>query len=182
MLVVPARGEQFDNPDYKNWARFKPGSMVSIRHVEAEVKLEWVRVGDKLVSKEVANTRQERTAEKTRTLIEINADKAVIEIKQWKILDGKRVEMPGEREEVPARLSKAPAERVNEPDEQVSVGDKKIQCKVASSTTMHASTSTLVRTWTNAAVPGGVVRFVGCLTTSTSKIRIAEDVAEMLVK
>ncbi len=181
-LAAAAPGGQFDNPAYKSWAKFKPGSMVRVKHIQTKVKLKWVKVGDKFMLEEDSQTKKEKHAEKTRTLIEINADQAVIEVKTWNLVDGKKTETAAEKEVVPARLAKPEDEQVKEPDEEITVGGKAIKCKVASSTTVHVKTDVLVRRWTSDTVPGGVVRFVGTIDTSTDRIGVVQDVTEVVVK
>lgn len=147
VLASVAWGEKVANPEYEGWSRFKPGAMV------------------KLESRSVANERV-ITSVTTHKLIEVSAEKLVIETTSTIKAAGQSMESPVVLRDVPAEIDKVPpdpndpmpAPEVEETQETVTVNGREYACKVLTVTSEHAGTRSVTTTWTTPDVPGGIVR------------------------
>src|SRR5262245_29445186 len=85
--VSLARAETVDNPQYKNWAKFKPGAWVKHKAQTA--------FGDQKTSQEM-----------TTKLISVTPEKAVIETTMVMIMGDQKMDMPAQKMDVPAKVEK----------------------------------------------------------------------------
>src|SRR6478672_2814372 len=116
--------EQVDNPSYKAWAKFKAGTSVTMK-----------------TESDMAGTKSDMTS--TTTLVEINADKAVVETKMSMNAGGQAMDMPAQNQDVPAKMDKVEPvaagketekPEVKESSEDVEIpGGKKVKAKVTES-------------------------------------------------
>jgi hypothetical protein len=140
-----AFAEKIDNPLYKHWAQFKPGTT-------ATVKTESDMAGNK------------SEMENTSTLVEVTADKAVVETKMSMVVGGSKMDMPASKMEVAAKIDKVdttaagtkPA--IKESTEDVDVAGTKVSCKVVEMTNEANGMKTVSKSWTSDKVPGMMVK------------------------
>ncbi len=153
MAAAPLQAEQVDNPLYKNWAQFKPGSYAVMEMVTT-----------------AAGNKTEVT--QTQTLKECTPEKAVIEVKTVMMMAGQKFEQPPTEMEIAAKVPKGesqegeenPDTEVKEGAEEIEVAGKKIKAKWTETKTKQGDTVTTVKVWTSDEIPGHQVK----LMTSTS--------------
>lgn len=150
--------EKVDNPMYKHWAQFKPGSF-------ATLKAQTTTMGVK----------SETTA--TTTLKELTADKAVIETKAVSEAAGQKVELPVIKNEIPAKISAEEAKMQIEPPkgkqkdgsevvdvqkgkEEIEVMGKKVKTEWTEVKSKVEGQLITAKTWTCEDVPSKVVKVV----------------------
>jgi hypothetical protein len=161
-LAGGARGDDSttDNPTYQSWSKFKAGTLVKY-------------------STEVNAMGNATSTETTKTLKDINPDKATVEVKTSMVVGGNKMDLPVSTEEVPAKIKKvevastqtADAPKVDTSTEDVKVGDKTYSCKKLVSNSEANGMKTKATTWTCDDVPGEVVKMEaetsGSMTAST---------------
>jgi hypothetical protein len=135
------------NPEYTGWSKQKPGA--------------WVK--HKMVSDAGG---QKTEMEMTTKLIELTADKAVVETASVMNVGGQKIDVPGMKRDVPAKWDpakanpnpNAPKPEIKEGSEDVTVGGKSYKCKTYE-TTMKSDQATMTsKTWMSDDVPGGTVK------------------------
>jgi hypothetical protein len=148
--AVAARAdEQIDNPQYKQWSAFKPGTWVKFHQT-------------------VEAAGQKTEMDTTTKLIEISPDKAVLESTMSMTVAGNKMDMPAQKQEVPAKTAK-PANTgdvklsdvkadVKEGTEELTVGGKTFKCKTWESTSKTGNDTVWTKTWTSDEIPAGTVR------------------------
>lgn len=163
-LPVSARAEQVENPEYKMWSGFKPGSSVTM----------------KMVSEAAGNTTE---MEMTHTLVEVNGDKAVVETKTKMVVAGNTMDMPAQKRDIPAKVDKVEGQEpekkpeVKESKESIEVGGQKVDCKKTETTseangmTMHATV------WMCEQIPGHMAKME-----STSEGQMSSKTSMVAVK
>jgi hypothetical protein len=141
-----ARAEDMDNPEYANWKGFKVGSSVTMKMVS-----------------EASGFKSEM--EQTHKLVELTADKAVVETAGVMITGGNKINLPATKREIPAKVKKAEGgdakgakADVKESSEEIEVGGKKLKCKVVETDSEASGTKTHVKTWQSDEVPGKMVK------------------------
>lgn len=145
-FVAVARAEQIDNPAYKKWSAYKPGT--------------WVK------HKTTADMAGQKTEnEMTTKLVEVTPDKAVIEIAMSMTVGGQKMDMPAQKQEVPAKIEKpaapaadAPKADVKEGEEEVTVAGKTFKCKTTETTMKQGNNTTKSKVWMSDDVPQGMVK------------------------
>jgi hypothetical protein len=147
MLVATAvrADEQIDNPQYKQWSNFKPGSWVKYK-----------------TTSEAAG--QQSTMEMTTKLLELTPDKAVVERTTSMVAGGQKMDMPAQKQEIPAKIDKPVVKLsdvkpdVKEGQDDVSVSGKTYKCKTSETTTKNGDNTTWSKTWMCDEVPTGLVK------------------------
>lgn len=147
-LFVPAADDQ-DNPEYKLWSKFKPGSSVTMKMVT-----------------EASGMKTEMVT--TTVLKSLSDGELVLESKMTMSVAGQNIEQPAMERKVPAKMPKVEVPKVEEKDtpkpkteegtEDLEIAGKKVACKWSKVVLDHAGTKTETKSWTCDAVPGGVVR------------------------
>ena len=136
MGLVPAQ-ERVENPEYKAWASFKPGSYVKYREI---------REGKTLPVE----------TELTLTLLELTGEKAVLEVHTVRSVGDNKAEMPSENRSIPATIQSG---ELPVPDkegiEEIQVAGKELMCSWVE---YRVKKDTRVRIWAASYVPGGVIR------------------------
>lgn len=146
-LAASAFAEQMDNPQYKQWAAYKPGTWVTMKTVS-----------------DTAGNKMEMQA--TTKLMEVTAEKAVLEVSQKMKVAGNDMDMPAQKMEVPAKIEKPvtpentqkPDVKTTEGSEELTVAGQKCKCKTTESTMKMGDTTTVSKTWTCDDVPGTIVK------------------------
>jgi hypothetical protein len=146
-----AQAEKVKNPEYENWAKFKAGAM-------SKTETNTEAMGNKTKITSVTK------------LVEINAEKALIESTVTMEVAGQKMEQPVMKREVPATMEK-PAEQtpptsvaptvkpnIKEGEETVTVAGKELKCKTTESTSESNGMKVQTKTWTSADVPGQIVK------------------------
>ncbi|HEY4328744.1 MAG TPA: hypothetical protein VGN88_03340 [Phycisphaerae bacterium] len=140
--------DQIDNPQYKSWAKYKAGTSITLS----------------MVSDMAGNKTEMQT---TTTLLEITADKAVVESKMSMNAGGQKMDMPATKTEVAAKIDKpavattAPATTapdVKQSTDTLTVSGTAIKCNVTESKSSANGMNTNSKVWTSDQVPGGLVK------------------------
>lgn len=143
-----ALAEKVKNPEYEMWSKFKAGAMS---------KVEGKTVAAGTESKQTITTK----------LVEITADKAVIEMVIEMDAMGNKMAMPAQKREIPATIDApagAPATPAAPPadaktsEETVDVAGKSLKTKVVEATSESNGMKVHSKTWTCDEVPGGLVK------------------------
>ncbi len=138
--------EMGDNPEYKSWASFKAGSMVTLKMIS-----------------DAGGNKTEMT--NTMELLEISGDKAVIQTTTVMVVAGNEMKMPPQKREIMAKMKMAePAAntkegpKAKESSEDVTVEGTTYKCKVTESTNEANGVKSVAKSWTSDEVPGGLVK------------------------
>lgn len=146
-----AYAEMVDNPMYQHWARFKPGSYVTVK-----------------CTTKTGNFANE--SEQTYTLKEITPQKAVLETKMTVIAGGNRTAMPTSTMDIPARVEKGKAvattdvkangKVIGQGEEVMTIKDKKVKVKWIKSVADVSGTKSEVTVWTSDDIPNMTAKSV----------------------
>lgn len=144
MCGVAAEAEKIENPEYQQWAKFKPGASATVEMVS--------KMGD--------NESEVRT---TTTLKSIDDDKAVISVLQVMKVGDQEIKQTTERT-LPAKIDKPeePAEE-DKPDvkkgkETIKVKAGSFKCETVETHMQKDDQKTVTKVWTCPQVPGGMVK------------------------
>lgn len=140
--LFTAQEEKVENPQYKGWASFKPGSWV--KH-----KMEMEGPGG-----------QKMEMETTATLVEVTPEKLVIDRKQTMTAGGRTMELPAKKEEVLARVEKGKAGsvKISEKEEEITVAGKTLKCKLAEMEMEQNNQKMQGKSWLHPDIPGGMAQ------------------------
>ena len=131
LLFAVSVQETIDNPEYKGWASFKPGSSVTFKYSPQEggQKVTLKSVGENEIAIEVVTTYNGRTGE------------------------------PAERK-VPAKLPAAQAPKdVKQGEEEIEAGGKKLKCRTMEyEKKLPGGKTVALKIWVHDDVPGKGVR------------------------
>jgi hypothetical protein len=140
VLLCALPQEKIDNPEYANWKAFKPGTWV--KHKMA------MDVGGQMMETETQAT-----------LVEVTAEKVVLENKTSVIAGGRRMDLPGSKREVPAKIEKKEGQKApSDKEEEVTVDGKTYTCRAAEWEQTEKGQTMKSKGWICADVPGGVVK------------------------
>jgi hypothetical protein len=158
-LVGGARGaEMVDNPTYQNWAKYKPGTFVTLKTSGTSMR-NGVAVASAMTT--------------TQKLVSVDAEKAVVEMTLTTSAEGVERAMPARKVEIKAKMEKRPADAAaasSDDKEEVSdvkAGTDTVEFKGRKlATTTQEQTTKMVgsgltihtKSWTSEEVPCGVVR------------------------
>jgi hypothetical protein len=143
-LAAICAQDKIDNPEYKNWSGCKADSWVTMK-METEMGP------------------MKSVMEQTHKLVEISADKAVVET-SGKMTAPAAADLPPTKREIPAKVDKqeppadAPKPEVKEGDEEIEVGGKKVKCHWVETNTEVNGVKTWTKIWSCQDIPGGVAR------------------------
>jgi hypothetical protein len=130
--------DEVDNPAYKNWAKGKPGTSVTM--------------------KMVTNYGTAMEMESTMTLEEVTADHVTISTVTK--MGGNA--MPAQKMNIPAKVKKTEAgkdaPKPEEGDEEIEVGGKKIKCHWVKSVTEANGSKTTSKVWSSDEIPGTMAK------------------------
>lgn len=142
----PEAGSQVDNPEYKHWSGFKPGSFSKLK-----------------TTGEMMGTKTESMT--TMTLKEVTADNAVIEIVSVTKMGDQEMKAPPMTHKVPAKVSMADADKYNNPEgklkdgqEEIEAAGKKWKTRWMEVETTAGEMKVKSKTWISEDVPGRVVK------------------------
>jgi len=170
--------EKVDNPQYKSWAAYKPGTMVK----------------QQMTSKMTMGGQETETkTTMTSTLKKLTAEKAVLAIVVEVNVGGKKMTQPAREQEVPAKVDKkattqpaAPAgtkmTKKGEGDEEITVGGKKYKTHWVEWHMVSDRAEMTSKTWTTDAVPGQMVKMTSDMTKPMAVKTTSEMVELKLVK
>ena len=131
--------EAKDNPEYGYWKDCKAGSWVKVR-----------------LDSSMNNQKMEMTA--TYTLIELTAEKAVVE--QSGVMKAGALERPvSRREEVPAKKTRV-ASHEQKGEEEIEVGGKKLKCQIllVAEQSGDGGGKVKAKVWVSKEIPGGMAK------------------------
>jgi hypothetical protein len=144
-LAAPAVAADVENPGYKMWAKYKPGTMVK----------------QKMVTK---GGPAESEMEMTQTLKEVKPEKAVVSVATSMVAMGTKMDMPAQNQDIPAKISdtdaaaadpsKKPDAKVTTGEETIKVAGKDIKCKWTEITFKQDDTTIVSKSWTSDEIPG----------------------------
>ncbi len=142
VLALSFVQEKVENPQYKAWASFKPGSWV--KH-----KMEMEGPGGQKMEMEV-----------TATLTEVTPEKLVLDRKQTMTVGGRTMDLPGKKEEVEAKVEKGKAGtvKITEKEEEITVAGKKLTCKLAEMEMEQNNQKMTGKSWIHPDIPGGMAQ------------------------
>jgi hypothetical protein len=153
-LLAPAAmaEDTVDNPAYKQWAAFKPGTVTKVQSESV------TSVGGKdMTTKTVITT----------TLKEVTAEKVVVEMVIDMDANGQKMTMPARTQDIPAKVAKTTTQpagvtttKKGEGDEEITVAGKKYKAHWVEYLTASDQVESTSKTWTSAEVPGGVLKSV----------------------
>jgi hypothetical protein len=141
--LLAAGPELCDNPAYRAWAAFKPGSSVTCSTITTQG-------GSKL--SDVQTTLQ---------LVQVREDRIVLESSGSMEAGDSRMQLPAQQEQIPARLAAEPVQDgriTDERDETLAIGDQKLPTHRTRRVSEAGGIRTETTTWASDAIPGGVVR------------------------
>lgn len=151
----PGYAQQEDNPLYKHWAQFEPGSYAVVKMIT-----------------DAAGNKTEMTT--TQTLKECTPEKAVIEVKTVMMMSGQKIEQPPTDMEIAAKIPKQdvkgeapekdPNTEVKEGTEEIEIAGKKIKAKWTETKSKQGEMVTTMKVWTSEDVPGQTVKMTSTTT------------------
>ena len=152
--------EEIDNPEFKSWSQFGPGTSVTVKMVNETHKMEMVT---------------------TTTLKSKSAKELVLEAKTTMVVAGNKIEQPAQKRTVPAKMKKfevKPEDKEKAPKpktgkEKVKAGGKEYDCKWTETTIEMQGTKTVSKVWTCDDVPGGLVKMTSN-STGKSKMKMTQ--------
>ena len=175
-VATAAWAAEADNPVYQQWAKFKVGTSAQMRQTMA-----------------IAGTRSE--SEVTHTLVELTADKAVVETGTIMVIAGKKIESPKVKVEHRAKLDAtvpganeaapvpAATRDVAKPvREELTIDGQKFTCDKYESTVDQGGTKVHATLWNCGDVPGGLVKSVTVMECAAAGETVLELISIHLVK
>lgn len=165
-----ARAEEIDNPEFASWSKFKKGTVVTLK-----------------TSSTAANVTSEISV--TSTLVEVGADKVVVETTSVSTFNGMEFKSPAVKREItktlklPAGVKKddfkggKPPGTTKEGTETVKIGGTEYKTKWFEYTNEVAGNKTEAKMWTSDDVPGTMVKMESKTTgtvTATVKMELVE--------
>jgi hypothetical protein len=153
-LAARAADAQVENPAYKMWSQFKVGSF-------AELKADMEQGGMKM------------SMTMTRKLVELTADKAVVEATTSMDMGGMKQSPPAQKQEIPAKVDADKADiaaamqdpsmaggkpEVKKGEEEITVMGKAMKCQWYDVTIKQDNQTVNSKSWLNSTVPGGLVQ------------------------
>jgi len=138
-LLTLAAQEKVDNPQYDAWKSCKPGSWVKHKMV--------MDAGGRMIETEM-----------TSTLLEINPDKAVLEMKTVMNMGGQKMDVPVQKKDVEAKMEKKEGTTFSEKVEEITVDGKAYKCRAYTFEQVEKGQAMKVTGWLCADVPGGMVK------------------------
>lgn len=160
------RADPIENPEFKQWAAFKAGATATLK-----------------TESEFNNMKSEITI--TTKLIEVGADKLVVETTSASKFNGMEFKQPPTKRDVPKTIDipKAPADKpkaekpegkTEEGTETLKVGGQDVKTKWVKYTAKTADGEVVSQTWTAEDVPGTVVKLVTKTKTVTTTMTLTE--------
>jgi hypothetical protein len=135
--------QEIDNPTYKHWSKFKPGSSVTLK---ATNDTNGMKSGAVIVY----------------TLKSCDAKEAVVTMTGSTTVGDTKTDMPASDGKHAAKVKKVePAKDAPKPeegDEEIEVAGKKLKCHWVKSVSENNGMKTTSKVWTSDAVPGGMAR------------------------
>jgi len=161
-LIPVAAGEMIDNPMYRHWAKFKPGSFSTLKG-------------------SIQSGAMNSESEMTQTLKELTPQKAVVEMKNAMIIAGKRTETPPQLVTHPAKIEKmkttadptqvpAGGVKIASGEDTITVKSKGVRAKWVKYEMTQSGTKMQVTTWINEDIPGTLVKSEN-ITTAPTKMK-----------
>jgi hypothetical protein len=148
-LAGVARAEMIDNPLYKHWAQFKPGTWVTVKQTS-----------------EMAG--QKSITESTTKVLEVTAEQVVLEVSGKMEAQGQKIDMPARKDPVLAKIPKPEAvatpqevkdaPKPKEGEDTVTTAGKPIKCKTLEITFDANGQKGTTKTWMNEEIPGQMIK------------------------
>lgn len=167
VVVSTASAEPVDNPAFKSWSKFKPGTQITMK---TESEFNKMKSEILIVSK----------------LVEVGTDKCVIEVETITKINGMDFKAPAMKQDVPKTYDVPKADpktpKVETPDvkkeegkETLKIGGTEVKTTWMKYTTKTKEGNHEGQTWMSDEVPGGLVKSVskaGDVSTKTELIEI----------
>jgi hypothetical protein len=151
LICSTVRAGQVENPAYKEWAKYKPGTSITIATTSD------------------AGGQTSKVETKT-TLKEVSDDKVVLETAMSMDAGGQKMDMPAQTTEVKKMMDEMPAmpnaqtqtadakANTKTTDESVTTAAGTFKAKCTEATMEANGSKTTSKTWTSDEVPGGMVK------------------------
>lgn len=152
--------KKIENPQYKQWAGYKPGT--------------WVTV------KTVADLNGQKTeTDVTTTLKSVSDEKLVVAIKTTMYIMGEKIEQPATETTYKAMIPemKTPELTTEKPKvetgkEELTVMKKKLECVKTKTTSKFAGGELVTTAWTSKEIPGELVKSVSKMSAGTTTMSV----------
>jgi hypothetical protein len=154
------------NPEYAQWAHFKPGTYVTL-----ERKLQEHHSSDVGVVEAMAHPASADVVRITTKMTDLDKDKAVLEETRTDLGDGSETEMPADKVTLYAsgefshasdsmweKSGKQPTVKETEGDEELTVMGNKIKTHTVETTIKSGVETSWAKDWLSDDVPGGLVK------------------------
>jgi hypothetical protein len=151
LAVGPAAAQEtIDNPEFTTWSKFKKGASVTLKSTT-----------------EAGKTTVESFI--TTTLVEVGADKLVLETSAASKIGGMEFKTPAMKRDVPKTLTLPKVEKKDEKIEKpkteegtdtIKVAGTEVKAKWYKTTFEFKGTTTESKNWTSDEIPGGLVKSV----------------------
>ena len=139
-LLLACFAQEQDNPEYQHWANCKPGSWVKNRMV-------------------MENQGKKIEYESVTRLLEVTAEKVVLETLTRMKKDDRALDQPPKRQDIKAQ---APPQgrTISEKDEEVTLSGRSLKCRVFEIETAATGKAPKVnlKAWMTKDIPGGVAK------------------------
>jgi hypothetical protein len=140
--------ETVPNPEFANWSKFKKGTSVKLKTTSSAAGM---------------------TSEtfSTSTLVEVGADKIVVEYETTTVFNGMEVKAPASRREIPKTITKAPPPKTDDTKQVVTEENgtetikhlgREIKTKWTKNTVEANGIKTVSKLWMSDDVPGMMVK------------------------
>ncbi|MCW8133731.1 MAG: hypothetical protein KIS92_25520 [Planctomycetota bacterium] len=149
LMAGVVRAETIDNPEYQNWSKFKAGTWVTYKQ-----------------STDVAGNKS--VSETTIKLLEVTAEKCVLETGVKMEVAGQKIEQPAMKRDVPAKLEKVntpvqqtetkDAPKPKEGTDTVTVSGNELKCKTVEVEYEAQGQKGTSKSWVSDDVPGMMVK------------------------
>ncbi|MBI5724990.1 MAG: hypothetical protein HZA50_13600 [Planctomycetes bacterium] len=135
-----AADQKVENPQYRMWSSFKPGS--SVRWVSTDSQGKTAFAG-----------------EATMTLKKVTAESVIVEMRMSMTLAGGTTTAPSQEIEIAARVGPELAPKMETlGQEEIQVGEKKMSCKKVQVRKTTADGTITITSWLSDELPGGLAK------------------------
>lgn len=148
LVAGVVRAETVDNPEYQNWSKFKAGTWVTYKQTT-----------------DVAGNKSQ--TESTTKLLEVTAEKCVLETSVKMEVAGQKIEQPAMKRDVPAKFEKGnpvpqgevkDAPKPKEGTENVTVSGNELKCRTVELEYDANGMKGVNKSWVCEDVPGMMVK------------------------
>jgi hypothetical protein len=144
-----------DDPRFKYWAEWKPGA--------------WARY-----TSEIEQAGQKMNMESTYKLLEVSADKVVVEMSGKMKLGEREMAMPAQKQEIKAKESSDKVKVEKEGDEEIEVKGKKMKCHWVQVAMDQGGKKMTMKVWLAKEIPSGMAKSEATMEGGSMKMQAVE--------